>query len=346
MNPLATNHPISWFKKHHLDGNLDLSPTFQRKPVWSDYQASYLVDSILNNLPVPEVFLRTITTQDGDSRVEVVDGQQRLRAIIRFFSGDLSLSGPDVSESWRGTEWSDLSGPQRAEFWSYKIVTREMEGVSDAEVRDMFRRLNSNQSSLNDQELRHSQYSGQFISLVEELADDPWWIENRIVAPAQVRRMIDAEFVAELLVGLISGPLDKKHGLDDFFADYDDEFPDADIWKRTFKKVRTLAYNFCSGDLTGWRSKTEFYSLFLACGQLLDTGSLPKAPEAERVMDSLSTFRAKADQAKKKDRASGLPQYCLDYAEAVTRASTDLGRRLYRISVVASIIQGKTPPRA
>ena len=45
MNPHATNHPISWFKKFEVDNSLDLSPKFQRRPVWSDTQASYLIDS-------------------------------------------------------------------------------------------------------------------------------------------------------------------------------------------------------------------------------------------------------------------------------------------------------------
>ena len=185
MNPHATNHPISWFRKFVSAGSLDLSPVFQRRPVWSDAQSSYLIDSILNDLPIPEIFVRTKTSADGDTTVEVVDGQQRLRSIIKFFNNDLELTGKYVSSKWLGSTWDDLDPSVRKTFWSFKVVVRELETASDTEVRDMFRRLNANQSSLNLQELRHAQYTGEFITTVETIADESWWTVKKIVTPAQ-----------------------------------------------------------------------------------------------------------------------------------------------------------------
>ncbi|MDP9194029.1 MAG: DUF262 domain-containing protein [Acidobacteriota bacterium] len=346
MNPLATNHPLSWLKKFHLDGELDLSPRFQRKPVWSDSQASFLVDSILNNLPIPEIFLRTSTTPAGETKVEVVDGQQRLRAIIRFFTGDLGLEGEDVSDDWKGMSWKRLSDAQREQFWSFKIVVRELEGASDSEVRNMFHRLNANQLALNDQELRHAQYSGRFIKLVEDLANEPWWLLHRIVTPAQARRMLDVEFVSELFVGMVSGPLDKKTNLDDFYVDYDEEIPDEERWLRQFSQARNLTEAVVDGDLSGWRSKTEYYSLFLACSRLTEDRKVPKGEALSRARRRLKSFRSRADKAKRKDNREQFPRYVHDYADAVTRASTDLGRRLYRIAVVEALLRGNTPSPA
>jgi hypothetical protein len=336
MNASATNHPISWFKDFYVDNRLDLTPNFQRKPVWSDAQASYLVDSILNDLPVPEIFVRTITNAEGKARLEVVDGQQRLRSIIRFFTGDLVLSGELVTSEWEGKSWEDLSTDDYESFWTYKLVVRELEGASDLEVTDMFRRLNANQSNLNPQELRHSQYSGDFITLVEELAGDRWWLDNKIVTPAQIRRMKDAEFVSELLVGLMSGPLNKKIGLEDYYADYNDDFADADYWRSKFVETKKMTSKICDGDLGSWKTKTEYYSLFLACGRLiLDDYSID-----QEAKERLSKFKDLADEAKKKDAQGNYPTFIKDYVEAVTRASTDLGRRLKRIEVVEDIIKG------
>jgi len=343
MNPQATNHSISWIRKLHIADELDLSPTFQRKPVWSDAQASYLIDSILNDLPVPEIFLRAQGTDEGETYFEVVDGQQRLRSIIRFFSSQLTLEGDDVSPAYAGLSWKDTSKPQRKAFYAFKLAVRELEDVSNAEVRDMFRRLNANQSSLNNQELRHSQYSGEFISFVEALADDPWWMDNRVVTVAQTRRMLDVEFVSELLVGLMAGPLDKKQGLDDYYVDYDDEFPDADVWHARFLEARGLAESVASDTFVGWRSKTEFYSLFLACCRLVNDGTTLTDPELGSARDHLAAFRLKVDEAKKKGTRKKFPKYVTDYVEATTRASTDLGRRLSRIDVVEALLLGRTP---
>jgi hypothetical protein len=340
MNPNATNHPISYFKRFHDDDMLDLSPTFQRNAVWSDSQASYLLDSILNQLPMPEIFVRSMTTSGGDTRLEVVDGQQRLRSIIRFYQGDLELAGDDVTEDWRGTSFSDLEKDERERFWAYKIVTRELEAASDAEVRDMFRRLNANQSSLNSQELRHSQYHGEFTTTVESLADDSWWLQHRLVTPAQVRRMLDVEFISELMVGLIQGPLDKKKGLEEFYQEFDDEFPDRDYWVDLFSQTRALATKLVSGNFKGWRSKTEFYTLFLAAGDLVYEEEKFATKRLSNARNRLSAFGDQVATAKKKGASKNFPQRVLKYVDAATRASTDLSRRELRIATVKKVIMG------
>ncbi|MEM7247040.1 MAG: DUF262 domain-containing protein [Acidobacteriota bacterium] len=340
MNPIATNHPISHFRKYYDDDHLDLSPTFQRKAVWSKAQSSYLIDSILNDLPIPEIFVRSVTDPGGATTLEVVDGQQRLRAIIQFYQGDLELSGSDVTPSLEGTSWNDLSSAAKKKFWAYKLVTRELESASDAEVRDMFRRLNANQSNLNAQELRHAEYRGEFIAAVEGLADNPWWLERRIVTPAQVRRMIDAEFISELLVGLMAGPLDKKGRLDDYYQEYDDEFADRDYWLQLMEETRLQVDSFLRGDFSGWRSKTEFYTLFLAVGALVYEGTSFGKRRLGEARERLAVFREKVDRAKRKGPTPRLAKKVLSYADAATRASTDLSRRELRIRILREVILG------
>lgn len=346
MNPQATNHSISWFRKLLIDGSLDLSPAFQRRPVWSDSQSSYLIDSILNDLPIPEVFVRKKTTYDGEETVEVVDGQQRLRSIIKFFRNDLELEGKYVSPGWVGLTWDQLDRKEQERFWSFKLVVRELEDVSDSEVRDMFRRLNASQMSANAQEIRHSQYTGGFIAVVEKIADDPWWAENRIVTLAQCRRMLDVEFISELLVGLMAGPLDKKKGLEDFYADYDEEFPERDVWQARFRQTRDVTAAAVGHRFSGWNSKTEYYSLFLACANLVADEDVPTSSSLDDVVARLSSFRKDVNQAKKRDNTKPFPSYVTDYADAVARASTDLGRRVYRIAVIESLLRGVDPPSA
>ena len=51
MDSSATNQKISWFRKEDIAGNLDLSPNFQRRRVWTPEQSSYLIDTILSGLP-------------------------------------------------------------------------------------------------------------------------------------------------------------------------------------------------------------------------------------------------------------------------------------------------------
>ena len=76
---------IAWFQGHYKDGLLAIRPPFQRKPVWLAKQRCALIESILLEIPIPEVFVQVTQAQDGTEEFGVVDGQQRLRTILQFF---------------------------------------------------------------------------------------------------------------------------------------------------------------------------------------------------------------------------------------------------------------------
>lgn len=344
MKAEATNRKISWFKREYEADCLDLSPRFQRNPVWSDEQASYLIDSILAGLPVPEIYVRSSSTSDGTTMHEVVDGQQRLRSLLRFGSNDLELVGDDVAPRLINNNFEDLAEAEKIAFWDYSIVVRDLSGATDQEVRDVFRRLNLNSINLNDQELRHARYEGRFISAVEALADDEWWVEVGVANLRQVRRMLDVEFVAELLVGLMAGAQDKKKNLDDYFEDYETEFPGELKWRRLFRRTRETLEEILGEELRNWRSKTEFYGIFLAVGSLLNEGFRFSDDHIASATEVLAEFRESVDQAKKRDNKVEYQQSVHDYAEAATRASTDLARRAARVRILRTILSTGTFP--
>jgi hypothetical protein len=204
MDSSATNQKISWFRKEESAGALDLSPAFQRRRVWSNEQSSYLIDTILSGLPLPEIYIRSSSSPTGDSVYEVVDGQQRIRSILSFGANDLELVGDGVAAKWIGKRFEDLLPTTKTAFWDYKIVVRDVSGASDLEIRDLFKRLNVNSVVLNDQELRHAEHEGHFIKTMEKLADDEWWLDAGIVTLRQIRRMEDVEFISELFIGIVA----------------------------------------------------------------------------------------------------------------------------------------------
>ena len=56
------------------DGELVISPDFQRLYRWESYQKSKFIESILLGIPLPPIFV----FQDDDNTWELVDGLQRL----------------------------------------------------------------------------------------------------------------------------------------------------------------------------------------------------------------------------------------------------------------------------
>ncbi|MGH2547954.1 MAG: DUF262 domain-containing protein, partial [Thermomicrobiales bacterium] len=80
---------LTWYRRKELV----LNPTFQRRSVWSLDARSYLIDTILLGYSIPKIYLRTkIDTKTQLSVRDVVDGQQRLNAIIDFADNKLTLN--------------------------------------------------------------------------------------------------------------------------------------------------------------------------------------------------------------------------------------------------------------
>jgi len=87
MPSLPQTYTISDFIEWSRKGQLKLDPDFQRGSVWTPAARVFLIDTILNDLPIPQVYFRTKVDAATQTTVrEVVDGQQRLRAILDFAS--------------------------------------------------------------------------------------------------------------------------------------------------------------------------------------------------------------------------------------------------------------------
>lgn len=335
----ATNRKISWFAREAEAGSLDLSPAFQRRPVWRPDQASYLVDTIINGLPFPEIYVRASTTPGGRTTYEVVDGQQRVRSILDFARDDLVLAGENVSAGLVGRSFSDLSDAEKTAFWNYDVVTRDLYEATDGDIRDLFRRLNIGAVTLNDQELRHAKYTGEFIRLMETLADDEWWTDMRVVNVRQVRRMEDVEYISELFIALMAGPQDKKSTLDGYYEDFENSFPERDVWASRFTHTRDLVSAILQPeDIRVWSGKSDFYTLFSVFGDYVEEGKKFNSAARERVREGLMRFRAQVNHAKRKDNERRFAKRVHDYADAVTRAATDVARRRTRHDIVREIV--------
>src|SRR5262245_38104998 len=73
-----------------MDGSIDIRPKWQRRDIWSDKKKAALIESIFFNLPLPLFYLAQATRELEGEQVtfrEVVDGQQRMRAIRDFYDG-------------------------------------------------------------------------------------------------------------------------------------------------------------------------------------------------------------------------------------------------------------------
>ena len=76
--------PIQEFSDKARKQRLNLSPTYQRGDVWPTGYSQKLIESVLRGIPLPSIILLRPQAEGAGGAYEVVDGKQRLTAILRF----------------------------------------------------------------------------------------------------------------------------------------------------------------------------------------------------------------------------------------------------------------------
>ena len=274
---------------------------------------------------------------DKKSDIDViVDGQQRIRAVLGFIAGDYEIS-EDESTKWATFSFEDLSEEDRINFFSYKFVVRSLPDISDEEIRSIFQRINKNNVALNQQELRQSPYSGKFIQAMNRVSNKEYWKDLGLFSAEKVRRMLDVEYISELAIAVLNGHQNKKDKLDYYYALYETDFIEEESIEFTFDKVcNELVQVLPEIKKTRWSHLIDFYSLFTVLAEVQD--SLPLAQDGREALhekllafgNGITAYQRKSDDDKKSDNTN-----IVLYASGI-RNSSDLNARKNRYSALKS----------
>lgn len=333
----STTHSVAWFTKRHKDGELELKAPFQRNPVWTARQKGYLIDTILRGFPIPELYMQEYTDAEGNDHYVVVDGQQRLRACLEFLDGRLALHAED-SPDLADMTFNDLNENQKKQIFNYNFVVRILPEMPEPDLRAMFQRLNRNVVALNAQELRHATYWGQFITSLEAIAEDERWSLCGVFTPNDVRRMLDVEYISELVVAHLHGLQNKKESLDDWYRAYESEYPQRrDIEALVPTVLSEILSIIPESERTRWRKKSDFYSLFLWMARR--SKLMPFSREGRAAMrDRLLRFAEDVDAFLGDPESPGIPEAAKSYGLAVERAASDLANRKERDAKLTEVL--------
>ena len=358
---------IGWFQKEYREGTITLRPPYQRKPVWAARQKCYLIESILMDMPVPEIFVHETTKPDGNTIHAVVDGQQRIRTVLQFIG--LTTLGPDGKPEpdeveftsfaldkldrhgepspFLGRRFTDLTKEERVKLFEYKFHIRYLYTSEESDLRNMFARLNRYLTALSPQELRHATYIGPFAKLAEDLAENEYWLKSGLMSRALIRRLGDVDFVSQLLIGVIHGPEGGSASLVDeyyrMYEDYDiDEgIPDQrrtrKLFEQTLKLVQQLFPNVQGSEIR-WGNKADFYSLFVALAGILREHDARKDKEITGLRVALEKFSRDVDRRLSNENAK-VAANVVEYVRAVEKGVNDKARRADRHRILVGLIE-------
>ena len=208
-------------------------PDYQREFVWTELQQSRFIESLLLNLPVPYLFVAD-TNENDDGRIEIVDGSQRIRTLVRFLMGELELKELEKIPAANGLRFTDFPKSRQLRFNRKTLRMIELTEQADEEARrEIFDRLNSGGTPLNSMERRFGSSEQPFyqflLRLTQDLAPKDKPSQFKRLCPISEARQRRAEY-SELLLRFFAYANDYEnfnHRVDEFLENYVDKTTDG-----------------------------------------------------------------------------------------------------------------------
>ncbi len=192
----------------YTDGELVISPDYQRLFRWEEEKQSRFIESLLLEMPVPPIFV--IEIKDGV--YELIDGLQRISSYLHFRGerlGDteddyLVLKGCDIVPDLDGITYTALPKSLQIKikrsFVRMEVIRKESEPSLKYH---MFKRLNTGGELLSAQEIRNCTIrllDSEALNFIEKCSQNPDFINViKIIGKDDIKKKYDQELVLRFL---------------------------------------------------------------------------------------------------------------------------------------------------
>lgn len=171
--------------RNYRDGKLIVNRQYQRKLVWSVDEKVNLIDSVLKQYPIPLILLAT--SIQGEHKLEIIDGMQRLNAIFGYIDNEFQYNGYvfDINQFARAKQAAEdglfdvadsdtkrLDPKLCANFLDYQLAITQFDADDPVHIVNVFGRINSGGRQLSDQERRQAGVINSFANMVRTLASE------------------------------------------------------------------------------------------------------------------------------------------------------------------------------
>ena len=303
-------------------------PEFQRRYVWSERQASRLVESLIIQCPIPVIYLN----QEKDETLSVIDGNQRLNSLKRFLEDAFTLIGLTSYPELAGLKYSQLDKRFQRHISNRVLRCTVILKETHPQVKfDVFERLNSGAVALTRQELRHGLYYGSLLKRASSIAKE---LRLEVHFGGRKDKRMKAEELVIRLWALSEGIGSYEKPLASFISNYaelnrnaDDEKLDelTENIRRTHNRAVQIfgphCFTFSKGEAPRFNAAV-FDAQMVACSKLTSA-------KFQRIHNQVDALR----------KACNILEKDAEYARSVTLATSDKAALQGRIFKVSNLLK-------
>lgn len=291
-------------------------PGFQRSYVWSLKKASEFVDSMLRGLPVPSMFFYD---DSENSRLLVVDGQQRLTSLYNFIEKKEFLGKPfrlkgNIHPNWEGKTYDELEEEDRDRLDDALMNITVMRQLAPDDGQSAmylaFQRINTGGQTLSAQEIRMAVSYGSLAVLVNELAEKSCFANWKFLRNETQRKNNNYSQVQELILKFwmyyfsypeFSGT-STRGMLDDFFSDQKEfdkpkrkkkskKYYSQEEFIEAYKAVIDIIAGLTESDITPYNRPTQTFLESIWVGLAYRKLKLGKPINVKTLPDYISKWK-------------------------------------------------------
>lgn len=171
---------ISEIFQKRRDNKLILDPDYQRRVIWNNEKKTAFIESLYMEIMIPPIYVVEIPGEDilDETKYEVVDGKQRLTAIIDFITGGLKLNERSLeyyADIYGGKTFSEIReyDPEKTTQMLSSILDIYVITANSPEFTkyDIFARLNRGAEKLKVNEIRRAIYKSKATMWITDFVD-------------------------------------------------------------------------------------------------------------------------------------------------------------------------------
>ena len=168
-------------------------PIQRNSGMWNNLQKSMLVYAILNEYPIPSLYLAKYKDESGTT-YQAIDGKQRCTSLFEFINGEYALhpKTPPVTVDGTafdlaGLTFEELSDECKDGLLGFRFTIYCLEDATNEQIEEIFELIN-NATPLSTVQKSKAKIGTKLSTFLRGVLDQSFWQESVNLTVAQMRR--------------------------------------------------------------------------------------------------------------------------------------------------------------